>query len=167
MGDRVAELIENEWYIVRNSGETPEIALHSALYYLTLSKDGPRINLNEEQVARLRQAAVDRFYEIIVRDLQHTNYGTSNYRGISRSIINYRRFCIFCERQKIGRSVLQQSAAAALLSFLEIEVVEVRRRQRPSIIDCSSEALRSFAADLGVELVSRFAEFAELCPKVE
>jgi len=167
MGDKVAELIENEWYIVRNSGETPEIALHSALYYLTLSKDGPRTNLSEEQVAWLRQAAVDRFYEIIVRDLQHANHGTSSYRGITRSIINYRRFCTFCERQKISRSVLQQSAAAALLNFLETEVAEVRRRQRPSIIDCSGEALRSFAADLGVELASRFAELAELCPEVQ
>lgn len=167
MGDKIAELIENEWYIVRNSGETPEIALHSALYYLTLSKDGPRIELNEEQIAWLRQAAVDRFYEIIVRDLQHTNHGTSSYRGITRSIINYQRFCTFCERQKISRSILQRPAAAALLNFLEIEVLEVKRRQRPSIIDCSSEALRSFAADLGVEFASRFAEFAELCPKVE
>lgn len=167
MGDKVAELLENEWYIVRNSGETPEIALHSALYYLTLSHDGPQLALTEEQVAWLRQAAVDRFYEIIVRDLQHANHGTPSYRGITRSIINYRRFCTFCQRQQLSRSLLRQPTAAALLNFLEIEAVEVKRQRRPSIIDCSGEALRTFATDLGVACSARFGEFIELCPKVE
>lgn len=155
-----AELLEDEWYIVRHSGETPEIALHSALYYLTRSKDGPRISLSEEQVNWLRQAAVDRYYEIIVRDLQHGNYGTSISRGISRSIVNYRRFCTFCERQKIDRSAVQRQTAAALLNFLEIEAAEVGRRQRPPLIDCPCDELKCFAAELGIELDDRFAELA-------
>ena len=165
--DKVAESLEDEWYIVRNSGETPEIALHSALYYLTVSRDGPGLSLNEEQIGWLRQAAVDRFNEIIVRDLRHANYGTSIYRGIERSIINYRRFCTFCERQKISSSVLRESAAAALLNFLEVEAAEIRQRQRPSIVNCSFGALKSFAEDLGIEIDSRFAELAALCSAVE
>ncbi|EKD38132.1 MAG: hypothetical protein ACD_75C00851G0002 [uncultured bacterium] len=162
-----AELLEDEWYIVRHSGETPEIALHSALYYLTRSKDGPRITLSEEQVAWLRQAAVDRFHEIIVRDLQHANYGTPVSRGINRSIVNYRRFRTFCERQKIDRSAVQRQTAAALLNFLEIEIAEVGRGQRLPLIDCPYEELKCFAADLGIELDARFAELAEHCAGTE
>ena len=158
MNEKDAELLEDEWYIVRHSGETPEIALHSALYYLTRSKDGPRITLSEEQVAWLRQAAVDRYYEIIVRDLRHVNYGTPVSRGIKRSIINYHRFRTFCERQKIDRSAVQRQAAAALLDFLEIEIAEVGRGQRLPLIDCPYEELQCFAADLGIELDDRFAE---------
>lgn len=167
MNDRTAELLEDEWYIVRHSGETPEIALHSALYHLTRSGDGPRISLSEEQVAWLRQAAVDRYYEIIVRDLQHVNYGTPISRGINRSIINYRRFCTFCERQKIDQSAVRRRVAAALLDFLEIEVAEVGRRQRLPLIDCPYDELKCFAADLGIELDARFAELAEHCTGTE
>lgn len=151
---KFAALLEDEWYLVRNSGETPEIALHSALYYLTLSEDGPRIILNDDQIAWLRQAAVDRFCEIIIRDLQHTNYGTPCYRGISRSIVNYRRFCNFCERQKINRLLLRNVTAVALRAFLETEMEETKRR--PSIIDCSWEALHSLASDVGIDLDARF-----------
>lgn len=167
MSGSIAELIENEWYIVRNSGETPEIALHSALYYLTVSHDGPRIRLGEEQVVSLQQAAADRYFEIIVRDLQHTNYGTPGYRGITRSIINYRRFGTFCERQKIDRSAVRRHVAAALLTFLRIEVAEVVCCKRHSIIDCRYEELKCFATDLGIELDDRFAGLAEICADAE
>ena len=94
--------IENEWYIVRYSGETPEIAYNSAIYYLSRAQDGPRICLDEEQIELLKKAAVDRYAEIVLRDLQHDNCTKSIYRGIGRSIINYRRFCMFCERQQSG-----------------------------------------------------------------
>lgn len=43
------EVLENEWHIVRYSGETPEIAYNSSIYYLTRAQDGPQINLDEEQ----------------------------------------------------------------------------------------------------------------------
>lgn len=167
MSNKIAVLLEDEWLMVRYSGETPEIALHSAIYHLTVSNDGPQLTLTEEQLALLRQAAVDRFHEIITRDLRHANHGTSSYRGIHRSIINYRRFCTFCERQRIGRSVQQEMAAAALLDFLEIEMAEIRRRQRPSIINCSYAALKSFAADLGIDLDLRYTGLAEFCIDVE
>lgn len=163
MSDKLDGFLEDEWYIVRNSGETPEIALHSALYYLTVSKDGPGLNLSDEQIAWLRQAAVDRFHEIIVRDLRHANYGTSEYRGVDRSIINYRRFCTFCDRQKISKSILRESTAAALLNFLETEVAEVGQRRRPTILTCSYGTLKSFAADLGIDTDSRFPELGSLC----
>ena len=167
MSDSVAEMIEDEWYIVRHSGETPEIALHSALYYLMRSKDGPRISLTEEQLAFLQQAAVDRYYEIIVRDMQHANYGTAIYRGIDRSIINYQRFCTFCERQKIDRSVVQQRAAAVLKKFLEIEVAEAGNRDSGSIINCPYKVLKCFAVDLGVEFHEGYAALVGLCPSAE
>lgn len=164
MESRDAELLENEWYIVRHSGETPEIALHSALYFLTRSQDGPRLDLSETEVAWLRQAAVDRFYEIIVRDLQHANYGTSICRGINRSIINHRRFCTFCDRQKLDRSAVERRAAAVFLQFLETEIAEVKGEKRRPRLECPYATLKNFAVDLGIaDFEERFAELATFC----
>jgi hypothetical protein len=165
--DNVAALLEDEWLLVRNSGETPEIALHSALYYLTVSEEGPRLTLSEHQIGSLRCAATERFLEIIVRDLQHVNYGTPGYRGIQRSIINYRRFCAFCKRQKIERMKVQGAAAEALLRFLEIEVKEVEGMPRTSIINCSFETLETFAADLKIDVNLRFPGLGKLCIDAE
>lgn len=163
MNDNLTELLENEWYLVRHSGETPEIALHSAIYYLIRAKDGPRLVLSEEQMNWLRQAAVERFSEIILRDLHHVNSGTPIYRGISRSIINYRRFCTFCERQNIDPSRLRQQVAEALIVFLVIELAEVSEAKRLSIINCTYHELQKFAEELGVDLNSGVSDIAAFC----
>ena len=148
---------------MRHSGETPEIALHSALYYLTRAKDGPRATLNKEQFDMLREAAVERFLEIVLRDLQHANCCTKTYRGLRRSIINYRRFCTFCERQKMDPGGVRRQAADALQVFLTTEHAEVSSGKRPSIINCSHRELKVFAAELGVDLINKFAGIAAYC----
>lgn len=163
MSDNLTELLENEWYLVRHSGETPEIALHSAIYYLIRAKDGPQLVLSAEHLDWLRQAAMERFSEIILRDLHHVNSGTPIYRGISRSIINYRRFCIFCERQKIDSEGLRQRVAEALVVFLVIELAEVSEGKRLSIINCTYQELQMFAEELGVDLNSGFSDIATYC----
>ena len=132
----MTEVIENEWFIVRYSGETPEIAYNSAIYYLSRAQDGPRINLDEKQVKTLKEAAVERYLEIVLRDLQHANCSKSIYRGIARSIVNYHRFCMFCERQQLEVDRVKSLAAAALAVFIETEIEELQRIDRPSIINC-------------------------------
>jgi hypothetical protein len=158
-----AEAIENEWYIVRYSGETPEIAYNSAIYYLTRAKDGPHISLDEEQIGLLKEAAVDRYTEIILRDLQHANCTKPIYRGIARSIINYRRFCMFCSRQQLEVAGVRSLAAEALLEFLDTEMERLQSENRPSIINCTYTELKSYAALLGVELGERCETLQKHC----
>jgi hypothetical protein len=157
------EILENEWYLVRHSGETPEIALHAALYYITRAKDGPKLTLGEDEIDMLRNAAVERFSEIVRRDLQHVHYGTPAYRGLGRSIINYRRFCIFCKRQQITPDKVRSQAAQALQIFLTTEMAEVSSGKRPTIINCSHQELQEFAEELGVDLESNFSGISVLC----
>ncbi len=154
--------LEDEWYLVRHSGETPEIALHAALYYLTRAKDGPRLDLSRQHEELLRQAAIDRFREIILRDLLHVNCETSTYRGIHRSITNYRRFCVFCRRQQVDPAEMRRQVVAALDIFLTTELAALRCR-RPSIVNCTFAELQGFAAELGLDLTGRLAGIAACC----
>lgn len=164
MSSSVSEAIENEWYIVRYSGETPEIAYNSAIYYLTRAKDGPQISLSHEQVSTLKKAAADRYLEIVLRDLLHENYDKPIYRGLARSITNYNRFCKFCERQGVDGTLVRSEAANALIVFLETELEQVRGNSRSSIINCTKEELQRFAEDLGVNQGTRFDGIMALCP---
>lgn len=167
MGDNLNEILENEWYLVRYSGETPEIALHSAIYYLTRAKNGPRAVLNSNNLEMLQKAAMERFTEIVLRDLQHANSGKETYRGIGRSIINYRRFCTFCLRQKFDPGEVRRQAAEALEDFLATELSLVSSGKRISIINCSYSELHVFAAELGIDLTDRFARLAAFCQPEE
>lgn len=168
MNDSLEEIFENEWYLVRYSGETPEIAFNAAIYYLTRSRKGPKMTLEEGQIGLLRSAAVDRYNEIIVRDLIHENHNTSVYRGLSRSIINYQRFCNFCQRQQINGSAVRNKAAQALLLFVERELKETEDG-RQSIIDCSYRELEQYAIELGPGLRAGLAGIESKCqtPKTD
>lgn len=162
----IRELLENEWYLVRHSGETPEIALHSALYFLTRAKDGPHLTLSGDQQQWLLEAAVERFREIILRDLDHHNSATSAYRGPQRSIVNYHRFRNFCRRQQIGEGLLRQQAAAALRAFMARELAEVGRG-RDTLINCSYRQLRDFACALDLDPADLPEAITSLCPTAE
>ena len=164
MNNDLSEEIENEWYVVRYSGETPEIAYNSAIYHLGRAENGPKVRLSEEQVEWLKQAAVDRFTEIILRDLQHANCLKSIYRGINRSIVNYRRFCMFCSRQQIEVDQVRDRAAAALVVFLETELQQLQNTNRPSIINCTYPDLHNYALELGVELGDTLEVLEKFCP---
>lgn len=145
------EFLENEWYLVRYSGETPEIALHSAIYFLTRAKDGPKLELTGEQLAMLEKAAVARFTEIITRDINHDNIGTSGYRGVARSIVNYQRFLSFCRRRLLDEQQLRQEVGEKLDRFLAREIDDVTGcRSRSSVFNCSPGELADFARQLGV-----------------
>lgn len=167
MSSEIEELIENEWYIVRYSGEIPEIAYNSAVYFLTGSAKGPGITLTAEQVETLKQAAVARYKEIVLRDLDHANIGKSIYRGVSRSICNYHRFHRFCERQHLDPSDVRICAAAALRNFLEAECWLTGTADAQSAINCTFAELRNYAAELGIAFDPVFAGLRTICRKEE
>jgi hypothetical protein len=161
----VTEHIENEWYVVRHSGEMPEIAFHSSLYFLTEADEGPRLALSEEQVKPLKEAAALRYREIVLRDLQPENRQMTIYRGVRRSMINYERYQQFCSRQQLEMSCFAGEVAAALLLFLVTEGVEVGKGIRQSVINCSFSELNTFAVEIGLVQDVLPAGIASLCER--
>ena len=143
------EHIENEWYVVRHSGEIPEIALNSSFYYLTRDNKGPQIVLSEKELDYLKKAAVDRFREIILRDIFFENREKPIYRGIKRSLANWYRFENFCTRQNISSIGLKQEVALQLISFLS--TVSKSTATWGFTLNCSGEELMTFVAHLGLE----------------
>lgn len=139
--NELVEVLENEWYAVRHSGEIPEIALYSSLYYLTEDESGPGLKLAPEQCRMLVEAAESRYREIVLRDLRHANSESSSYRGVRRAIANWQRFETFCRRQQLDCSGFKREVAAALLVFLS---------KRHSSLNCTFAELSNFADQLGL-----------------
>jgi len=164
--EALAEILENEWYLVRHSGEIPEIALNASLYYLARAKDGPRHDLTPDELKTLQLAAVDRFREIVLRDLDHGNVGRTLYRGIARSYANYQRFLAFCARQGLDAHLLRQETLAALALFLDQEIAEIRETGRETVLNCSHTELCDYAALLEAAPFSCLAELKLVCPVV-
>lgn len=150
MSGGLDEYLDNEWYVVRHSGETPEIALYSAIYYLTEAEDGPKLSLTDEQLCQLKEAAAERYREIVLRDLQPQNRDKAIYRGIKRSSTNYQRFECFCRRQGLDGHDFSKEVAASLLLFLATECVDVARGRRVTSINCSFQELNAFARRTGL-----------------
>ena len=165
MNSGAEELLDNEWFVVRHSGETPEIALYSALHYLTEAEDGPRLSLTNEQCSLLKEAARERYQEIVLRDLQPENRDRSIYRGIKRSIINYQRFKCFCQRQELNEQDFHKQVAASLMLFLASESVGVAKGSRPSSINCSFRDLNSFARKVGLVQKQLPGYIRSICPE--
>ncbi len=141
-------VFENEWFAVRNSGELPEIALHSSLYYLTEDDGGPRFRLSRAEKVLLLEAATRRYQDIVLRDMLPENRGKPLCRGIRRSMENWRRLKLFDRRHHVGLASFRREAARALKAFL---AAEVERGIFPSAtVNCSFRELLSFAVELGL-----------------
>ena len=158
------QAFENEWYGVRYSGEIPEIVLCSALYYLSEDRNGPGMELSDDQLKKLVEAAALRYREIVLRDLDHANRTKNIYRGIKRSITNWHRFQAFCSRQNLDPTPLRHEVAAALLLFLAEEVAEVEGGNRAPSINCSFWDVRGFAVSLGLDETRLPVGLSRFCP---
>lgn len=143
--------LDEEWLLVRHSGEIPEVALHASLHYLCDDADGPRLVLHEQERQQLAGAALTRYQEIILRDLDVLNRDLSLFRGIRRANHNWYRFVRFSD--KMGRSYasFRRAAADALLHYLQVEQREVIAGQRKPSINCSADALLTFALTLNID----------------
>ena len=159
----VEDLVENEWYIVRYSGETPEIAYNASMYYLQRATDGPGLVLNTNQVERLQQAAKDRYEDIVLRDMYHDNVGKTIYRGIARSICNYERLLNFCARQNLSPYMVREKAATLYSTFLQLEYLRITSGNEQSVLNCSYSELRDFANALGVHFPPEYELFQCHC----
>jgi len=130
-------LLEEEALIVRHSGEIPEVAMHSSLYYLTEDPEGPGIVLADEDLEQLKEAVVERYREIILRDLTPENRDKGLYRGLTRCVANWQRMDKFCHREKNDMEYIRAETAVALKEFIQQELADVKSGKRTSCVNCS------------------------------
>ncbi|MGR0481335.1 MAG: hypothetical protein ACTFAL_08035 [Candidatus Electronema sp. V4] len=150
MADERSRLIEDEVFLLADSGELPEVAYHAALWQLCRDSDGPRLTLTDAEKELLQDAALRRCQRIILRDLNPAFRDRRIWRGPQRSICNWTRYLTFCRR--IGRQhdpLFQAQAAAALTAYLAQEEEELRSGARQcSSVNCTDEELLDFARQL-------------------
>jgi uncharacterized protein YicC (UPF0701 family) len=91
---REAEVIKYE------GGEIPEVFFWNSYFYLTEPPPkGLGLTLNEEELLVLKRAVIERYLEIIKRDLTPENIEKPFYRGIKRAIVNLGRLKKFAEKE--------------------------------------------------------------------
>lgn len=145
-----ASLIEDEVFAIRQSGEMPEVALHTALYYLREDPEGPGLRLTRKEVQRLENAVEQRYRRILMRDLNPRFRDRAVYRGVARSIANWRRLERFCRRAQRDAGAHRRAAAGALAMFLAAEVKDVAAGRPPGAVNCPPGELEAFARTLGL-----------------
>ena len=160
--DREA-ILEEEVIILRHSGEIPEVALHSSLYYLEEDDEGPKITLGEEELDLLYDAALARAQEIVLRDLDPINRDQSIYRGPARSIANWHRLQSFCQRINRTCPGFKETVSLALLCFLQKECEDRALSNRLALINCSAEEIRLFCSELSIDPDSLPDGWTRLC----
>jgi hypothetical protein len=159
--------IAEEAFMVLHSGEIPEIALHSSLYYLTEDPEGPGLELNADEILPLKQAVVKRYRVIILRDLEPKNRDKGIYRGLARCAVNWQRLLKFCSRESLDFTAARTETAAALQRFLQQEVVDVESRKRSSCINCSQAEIENLADSLGISSADLPEGWQQMCPEEE
>lgn len=162
--DQYSADFHDELLIVRHSGEIPEVALHGSLFFLSCDPEGPRATLSLEEMLELKKMAVERYREIIKRDLDPENRNKGLYRGLARCIANWQRMESFCLKENFPVEVLRKETAMLLISFIKNEVVDVKQNNRSSSVNCGRAELENFAEKLGLKPETLPEGWPELCP---
>jgi len=142
------QILEDELLIVRHSGEIPEIALHATIHYLQEDPEGPQLTLTDVELRSLQDAALERCREIVLRDLDPENRDRTIYRGIKRTLYNWKRMQDFCGRIGHRQDAFRMVVREALVTFLHREANDVAAGGRSSCINCSAGELIEFARKL-------------------
>lgn len=148
------ELLEEELLLVRDSGELPEVALHSAFYWLERDTEGPRLVLTACARRRLVAAAAARWEEIILRDMTAANRTLPLWRGLPRALVNLERFTGFCTRWNWPQQSVYRHAAEALARYLAVLAEE------GTAVDCPPDDFARLVAMLGVATTASGADTA-------
>lgn len=157
------EQLGEEWLIVRNSGEIPEITFHESCYYLTEDKDGPALQLTEEELTALKEAALKRYHEIILRDITIENFHKTIYRGVRRTLYNWQRCQMFIKRQSVPDDTFRETAARAFILFLEQGVAEAGKALPENFLNCTVQELLELSEALGVSNEQLPPDLARFC----
>ena len=151
IGSEREYILEEEYLLVRHSGEIPEVALHASLHYLCEDEEGPAFILSAEELQLLHDAVLDRYREIILRDLDVANRDLSLYRGVNRALFNWRRFVRFSVQIYVPYTDFQREAGRALLTYLQREVADIHSGVRASSVNCSALTLQTFVDALELD----------------
>jgi len=108
--------------------------------------------------------ALERYREIIKRDLNPENREKGIYRGLARCIVNWRRMEAFCFKEDLTIAPLRKEAANMLISFMKNELTDVLRKKQCTSVNCVREELEKFAESLGLEPEDLPDGWPELCP---
>lgn len=155
--------LEDEIFIIEDSGEMPEVGLQSSLYFLCKDPDGPGLSLKDNDLLPLKKAVIARYQTIILRDLMPENRNKSLYRGLARSAANWQRMKLFAQREHLDLDPVRQKTAAALISFLKEEVCYVNRGGEGCCPDCSQHTLENFAKEVGLSADELPCHWQDLC----
>ncbi len=153
----------DELLIVRHSGEIPEVALHGSLYYLTQDPEGPGLVLDPREIKALKSMVMERYREIIRRDLDPANRDKPLYRGLARAAVNWRRLVRFCRNEGLAVDGQRTVIGRDFLDFVRREAAEVAAGLRLSSINCSIAELRVLTTDLGLDPDNLPAAWEKLC----
>ena len=167
IGSDKKEYIEEEAFLVQNSGEIPEVTLQSSLYYLTEDPEGPGLELGADDIRILKQAVVSRYRAIVLRDLDPGNRDKRIYRGLARCAANWQRLLKFCSRENMECAAVKIETAEALKIFLVQEVLDVESGKRSSSINCPKANISNLALSLGLSAADLPEGWEKLCPEEE
>jgi hypothetical protein len=177
------ELLEEEWFLVRHSGELPEVAFHSALHHLTEDPQGPGLHLDAGEIQALEEAAIARYREILLRDLCYEQRKLPVYRGIKRALFNWQRLTAFCGRQGRDCKDLRDAVAEAFLFLLDktgqsrgkvepdpecLSAIPGSSPRCPSlafVFNCTIDEVLLFARELGISEQQIPGDIHQICPE--
>ena len=155
-------ILDDELLIIRHSGEIPEVALQGSIFFLTSDPQGPKLTLNPEELRQMKEKVVERYLEMIGRDLEPENRDKSIYRGLARCIVNWQRMARFCTRENFDLKTLRAATSNSLILFMKNEKKDVDDGKTSSI-NCCRTTLSGFADELGIVPQELPTGWQELC----
>jgi hypothetical protein len=157
-------LLQEEVLIIRHSGEIPEVAYYGSIYYLIDDPEGPGFDdLTPKDLAPLKEAVVQRYRTIILRDLTAENRDRRIYRGLARSAVNWGRLSRFLGKEGLAVPGLRTEIARAFKSFLAREWKDVASGRRASCINCPYAVILAMASAIGVTIDEIPAGLRDIC----
>ncbi len=145
----IEDYLADEILIIKESGEMPEVAYHSTLYFLCQDEEGPQIQLNQPELLTLKKAVCHRYRTIIQRDLTPANRDKSLYRGMERAICNWDRLKLYCINEDFDYEEVRLEIADNLKTFLIKEREDMAQGQ-PTSINCTRDRLCHFLEEMGL-----------------
>ena len=158
-------ILEDELLIIRHSGEIPEVALHGSIFFLTRDPEGPRLALDDDDFRLMKEMVLERYLEMIARDLEPANRDKSIYRGLARCAVNWQRMSRFCSQEELPLDSAKTTISKHLILFIKNEKSDVEKGKRTSI-NCCEKTLGEFARSLGLNPQELPAGWQEICQSV-
>lgn len=127
------------------------MVLHGSIFFLTCDPDGPGLVLNRDDLQHLKKMVVQRYREIIHRDLDPDNRDKTIYRGLARCLCNWQRLKRFCQREGFDDiNSFRKEIASALTALLKREMADIATGDRVASLNCTAPELAWFIEELGI-----------------